>query len=520
VKPRGNTPPAPRQREPVVVAEGVRRLSGLDAAFRSIERPGQPMNGTSLLVLRPRLGPDGSRNPIEVTELRRHLADRLGALPAFRWRVVPVPFGLSAPVCVADHTFDIAHHVDEHVLQPPGTPEVLQAYYAEQLARRLDRRRPLWRLTLVHGLADGGQAAVLTVHHCLADGFAHLNILLVLFGDLDCDAASVSVPDRSPGAARMVVDALGHRARTARRLPALVRVSRTKAAAVKVESAVSEVMTLEGRKTPICPLNRVSTGRRTFAGISLPMADLDRIREIAQVTLNDVALALVADALREYLSVRGSLPGQPLVARVPIGLDRKGGPPRTFGNRISGLRTTLATDLVDPWQRLVTISAVTARAKRLLVLAGPGLLEEWLDQIPPLLTGPLMRHQHRLHRRRPGKAAPDSNVVVSHVSGIRPESSLLGAPLEAVYLSGPPSNGVGVNVLLTTYADQMFVGIVCVAAAVGEPRELADGMRRALAVLRTQAAARQAAQQVPAGRRGADAVGHAPARDISAMEQV
>jgi diacylglycerol O-acyltransferase len=485
-----------------------------------MELPGQPMNGTGLLILRPRIGPDGSPNPIAVNEIRRHVADRLGALPAFRWRVVPVPFGLSQPVYVADPTFDIARHVGEHVLQAPGTPEVLQAYYAEELARCLDRRRPLWRLTLVHGLAGGGQAAVLTVHHSVADGFAYLNLLLALFGDLDHDAASVSLPDRSPGAARLVVDALGHRARTARRLPALVRVSRTKAAAAKVESAASEVLTLDGRKTPICPLNRVSTGRRTFAGTSLPMADLERIREIAQVTINDVALALVADALREYLSVRGSLPGQPLVARVPIGLDRKGGPPRMFGNRISGLRTTLATDLVDPWERLITISAVTARAKRLLVVAGPGLLGEWLDQIPPLLTGPLMRHQHRLHRRRPGKAAPDSNVVVSHVSGIPPASSLLGAPLEAVYLSGPPSNGVGVNVLLTTYADQMFVGIVCVDAAVAEPRELADGMRRALAVLRTHAAARQAAQQVPAGPRDVGVVVPSPSRDISAMEQV
>lgn len=475
------------------------RLSGADSAFCSLERPPQPMNAMTMFLLRPGSAPGGSPAPLDLERLRRHVADRLDALPAFRWRVVPVPFGLGHPVYVEDPAFDIAHHVDEHALAAPGTPEALDAYYAEQAGRCLDRRRPLWRVTLVHGLADGRQAVIVTVHHCVTDGFAILNTFGILLGELRSgttfspDMSSLPTPGRVPGAGRLVVDALADGARTARRLPALVRTTRTKNAAVKAATAASSVVPPTGRDTPVCPLNRYSTGRRTFARTSLAVADLEQIKNAAGVSVNDIALALVATALRDYLSARGSLPTRPLVAGVPVGLDRPGAPPRTFGNRISALSTTLATDLADPWERLVTIGAVTARAKRLLVVGDPALLGEWVDQLPPLALDLAVRYQQRRFRRAPERATPGSNVVVSQVRSVPPGSSLAGVPVEAPYMTGPPNNGTGVNVVLNTYADRVFVGILCVADAVPVPSELADGLHRALSELLAVAAARNTA---------------------------
>jgi diacylglycerol O-acyltransferase len=482
----------------------VRRLRGMDSVFCSLELPVQPMTIMSLILLAPGVAPDGSSAPLDLDRLRRHVTERLGALPAFRWRVVRVPFGLRHPVCVEDPDFDITCHIEEHVLAAPGTADQLDAYCSEQAGRPLDRRRPLWRVTLVHGLMDGRQAVVITIHHCVADGFAIVNTIGVLLGELGADTTSRSTGSpstsksaRVPGAGRLLADALAEGARTARRLPALIRASKTNAAAVKNATALSPIVPPTERDTPACPLNRVSSVGRTFARTSLDVEDLEQVRKAAGVTVNDVVLALVAGALRDYLSASGSLPVRPLVAMVPVGLDRPGAPRRTFGNRISGLATTLATDLVDPWDRLITIGAVTARAKRLLVVGNLELPLEWLDQVPPLVFHQAVRYQGRRLRRNPGTAASSSNVVVSQVPSVSPGSSLAGASLEAPYITGPPNNGVGVNIVLNRYSDRMFVSILCADAAVPAPAELVDGLHRALSEL--LAAARRAAVAARSG---------------------
>jgi WS/DGAT/MGAT family acyltransferase len=254
---------------------------------------------------------------------------------------------------------------------------------------------------------------------------------------------------------------------------------------VKTETAASPIVPPAGKDAPACPLNRESTGRRTFARTSLAVADLKRVKDAAVVTLNDVALALVAGALRDYLSARGSRPERPLLAWVPVSLEGTDAPARTFGNRISALTTTLATDVADPWERLITIGAVTSRAKHLLSVGDPDLEGEWLDHLPPFVFDLALR------RRRRASAGPDSNVVVSHVRGVRP-GALQGAALESFYITGPPNNGGGVTVVLASYLDRIFVGILCVDAAVPAPGELADGLHRALAELLTIAAARAA----------------------------
>ena len=44
-----------------------------------------------------------------------------------------------------------------------------------------DHARPLWEVTLVDGLADGGAALVCKMHHSLADGIGGLQVARLLF---------------------------------------------------------------------------------------------------------------------------------------------------------------------------------------------------------------------------------------------------------------------------------------------------------------------------------------------------
>lgn len=478
----------------VAPPRAARRLSGLDSAFHSGEYSGTTANCFAVLRLRPCVAADGSSALLDVQQLRHHIAQRLDALPAFRWRVVGVPFGLGHPVYVDDPEFDITHHVEEHTLAAPGTAALLDAYCAEQTGRYLDRRRPLWRLTLVHGLADGRQAAVLTVHHCVTDGFALLNTLQILVSDVGAEPAETAEPEPLPSTGRLLIEGLADQARTVCRLPALVRATRTSSATAKAAIAASPVALPSGRDTAMCRPYRPFTGRKTFASSTLRSADLIRIKDAAGVTTNDVVLALVGGAMRGYLSARDSLPTPSLVANVPVGLDRANAPRRTFGNRVGFLKATLATDLTDPWQRLITIGAVTARAKRVLVVRGPHLLDEWLDQIPPWVILSLQRYKRRRMRHDRQKAERKWNLIVSHVREQRPMGALAGSQVETVHFSGPADEGgTIINFVVASHGDRVFLTILCVEAAVPQPRELIDGMHRALDELLSLANERAAA---------------------------
>src|SRR5207244_622685 len=223
--------------------------------FRVLELPEQPMQTVVLALLRP--GPEG---PVQVEGVQRHMAARLHELPAFRWRVVPVPLGLSHPLFVEDPDFDLARHVRHAVLPEPGGEGELDALCARLAEQRLDRGRPLWRVTLVDGLASGRQAIVLEIHHALMAGFAPLATLARIFpasgdpaGDPDGspdgspaggrdgqpgDARHPAPgdgwrPGRVPGGVRLVAGAVGHQARVLVRLPGLVTATRRGAAAVR-----------------------------------------------------------------------------------------------------------------------------------------------------------------------------------------------------------------------------------------------------------------------------------------------
>jgi diacylglycerol O-acyltransferase len=445
----------------------VRRLSGLDTAFLSLEIPEQPMQAIALGLL--------AGEHLALEDLYRHLAVRLDQLPVFRWRVVPVLLGLAHPVLVEDPRFDLGDHLCHAVLPEPGGPEELDAACAQLASQRLDRSRPLWRITLIDGLADGRQAVVLEIHHALMDGFAIRTTLARIFsGQEPAVAPRPWQPGRMPGRVRLAAGSLVQGAETLARLPGLV--GRTRRAMVAVRRRRADVVVKvpkAGVDTPPTAMNQGFTPGRRFARASLPLDTVLALKDVAGVTVNDVALALVGGALRGYLQARGALPDRPLVASVPVGVEKPGATPRGAGNRFSRLTTSLATDVDDPWERLQRISAVTAEAKVRFDLAGQEMLTEWLEYFPPILGGTMVRRGQSA-RRRPGKrrASLDANVVVSNLRGPSVPWQLGSTAVEEMYLAGPPNSGVGVNFAFWDYEDRLLFGILSFADSVEDPGEL------------------------------------------------
>lgn len=449
----------------------------MDAGFLSLEMSEQPMQAVIIGLLR--AGTDG---PLTLEGLRRHLAACLDQLPTFRWRVVAVPLGLAHPVFVEEPRFDLRDHLRQACLPKPGGPEELGAACAQLASQHLDRGRPLWRITLIDGLADGRQALVLEIHHALMDGFAIRTTLARIFSAQPAASPAPWQPGRVPGRVRLVTAALAHDARALARLPELVGRTRRATVAVRKRRTGATVRVPEaGVDAPLSAINQGFTPERRFARASLPLDNVLAVKDVAGVTVNDVALAIVGGALRGYLHARDALPDRPLVANVPVGMDEPGATPRAAGNRLSRLTTSLATDVSDTWERLQRISAVTAEAKTCLDLAGRELLGEWLECLPPILVGAMVR-RGQIARRRPGKRRTtlDANVMVSNLRGPAVPWQLGSTVVEEMYLVGPPNSGTGVTFVFWDYAGRLLCGILSFADSVEDPGELAVRLSRSL----------------------------------------
>jgi hypothetical protein len=157
-------------------------------------------------------------------------------------------------------------------------------------------------------------------------------------------------------------------------------------------------------------------------------------------------------------------------------------PPRQFGNRFTGVTATLGTDVEDPWKRLQAIASSMDAAKSEIELAGPELMPEWADYLPPFLGAAAARAVDRRRRKHPDK--PDMvNVVVSNLRGPSTKWSFGPALIEEMYVVGPPNLGIGPAVLLWSYGDMLSFGVLSFADSMSDPEALAGYLRDSLAEL-------------------------------------
>ncbi len=451
------------------------RLSGEDAGFLYMDLPGQPMNTMAVGVLAPTDGP-----PVTLGDLRSHLESRLPQLPSFRWRVVAVPFRLHHPVAVDDPDFDLDFHLRTERVAAPGGPDQVNDLFAGIAERPLDRRHPLWQATLVDGLEGGRQAVILKYQHCLADGVAAFTTFSRVFSDAPRDpipGVGPFAPEPLPGRARLVAGALADHARAAARLPRLVATTKARTDAVKAHRALATVSVPDfSGEAPWCVLNDAFTPGRAYARAALPLAGLKHIKDAAGVTLNDTVLAVMAGACRRYLQEHGGIPDRPLLTSVPASDEPADAPVRQAGNRFWSFTTSLATDVDDPWERLQVISAVTREAKEQLTTLGIDLMPAWLDAVPPLVAQPGAKAL--VNRLKSTTDLVDANILISNIKGPDQPWELFGRRVEDLYVDGPPSNGVGCNVMLWSYGDRMLFGVLSFADALRDPallsRAIAD----------------------------------------------
>jgi WS/DGAT/MGAT family acyltransferase len=125
---------------------------------------------------------------------------------------------------------------------------------------------------------------------------------------------------------------------------------------------------------------------RTVTSVEFVFDEFKELRRaVPDSTVNDLALTVIAGALRKYLASKGEPLDKPLVAQVPVNFRSEAQQNQT-DNQIGDFNVSCSSDIEDPLERLKTIHLATATAKRQLEVMGKSVKKDALDALGPLVS--------------------------------------------------------------------------------------------------------------------------------------
>ncbi len=455
----------------------VDRLSPLDVSFLYLEEPTTPMHVGGVAVFQ---APEGG---FDLEKLVTLIEERIALVPRYRQKVRQVPGRIANPVWVDDEEFDVGYHVRRSALPRPGSDAQLRDLVGRIMARPLDRNRPLWEMYLVEGLS-GGRFAILTkTHHAMVDGAGAIDIGQVILdvtpepqraaadhwvpqrepSDVDLVAAAISEVLRSPGAA---VDAVRSGALDVRET--LERAGR------RAAGLASTVMTI-ARPPSSNPLNAPIGEARRFGMTSMRLDDFKTIRRSHGGTINDVVLAIVSGALREWMMTRGESVSSRSSVRALVPVSVRAGD-EASGNHIAAFLVDLPVGEPQPVVRLHRVSYEMEQLKSTGQMVGAQALVGIAGFAPPTLHAAAARTANDWSRRM-------FNLVVTNVPGPQFPLYAGGARMLGAYPVVPLAKGQAVSIGLTSYDGGIYFGLNADRDAMTDVDVLAECLGTALAEL-------------------------------------
>ncbi|WP_374999991.1 wax ester/triacylglycerol synthase family O-acyltransferase [Aeromicrobium sp. CTD01-1L150] len=430
-----------------------------DSMFLLAETREHPMHVGGLQLFEPPdgAGPEWTRDLIESfrsaeavsSTFRRRPKEPVGVLGNAWWAV--------------DDSIDFDYHIRHSAVPQPGRIRELLQLTSRWHGSLLDRHRPLWEAHVVEGLQDGRVAIYSKIHHSMVDGVSALRLMRRSLtedpDDRDCVApwALPSSPMEAPTAGGFdpfaaLKDGLKGGAGVAGDVAGLLPAS------MRIVGQIVRDGDITLPRAPKTIINGPVGGARRFAAQSWEIERIKRVAKSSATTLNDVVLAMVSGALREYLLEQHALPDDPMSAMVPVSLALRSASAGDAdsdkgGNATGAIVVNLATDRESGPTRLEEIAYSSRQAKKILGdLTPTQILAFSALQMLPLAASPV-----------PGfvkYTRPPFNVVVSNVPGPSDQMYFNGARLDGMYPVSIVLDGQAINITLCSRDNYLDFGII------------------------------------------------------------
>jgi WS/DGAT/MGAT family acyltransferase len=469
------------------------RLSSIDASFLTNEGSASHMHVGAVLIFE---GP-----PPSYPDLLDHVRSRLHLVPRFRQKLATPPLQMGRPFWIDDPSFNLEYHVRHSALPSPGSEEQLRRLAGRLFSQQLDRSKPLWELWLVQGLKRKRFAVLSKTHHALVDGVAGVDIATVLFDVTPVPEPAEPehewVPAPEPSQSELVARGLEGIAtaplKLARRLESAIEHPRPAIQQVTESlEAVGEVGWALANSAPDVPLNTEIGSHRRFSWLRGDLGDLKRIKNALGGTVNDVVLAVVSGALRQWLHSRGvRTEGLELRALVPVSIraeDERG----QLGNRIAAMRGPLPVYVEGPVRRLEAVREAMGGIKSSKQALGAEVIARFNDFAPPTLLAQASRinFSTRLF-----------NLIVTNVPGPQIPLYVLGRELEDVFPVAFLPENHALAVAIMSYNGGVGYGLLADYDAMADVDVIAEGIEASTAELLREAE-RSEGEREPAAATG------------------
>lgn len=432
------------------------RLSAQDNSFLLMEQPNVHMHvaATQIFEAGPLRTDDGG---IDIVAIRRSIESVLHLIPRYRQVLQWIPFA-NQPVWVDDASFHLEYHVRHTSLPRPGTNQQLKNLAARIMAQQLDRRKPLWEYWAIEGLGGDRFAVVTKIHHCMIDGSSGVDLAQILMSfdrEHRVSEPVPYIPRPAPTGTELLTDHLARRLTLPLQVIRGLRSLADEAGSIRDEALVraQALRDLAGyaiRSASATPLNGNLGPHRYLDWLVMELDEVKAVRRALGCTVNDVVLATVTGAVRNYMLRRRVDPTAldfRVSAPVSVRRDEDRG---KMGNKVSSWIIPLPIDRADPMAQLRELNRRTEELKKSKQALGVEMLMAAAEWAPAELislgvqatSGPI-------------------NMIVTNVPGPQMPMYTMGAQLLEMYPQVPLLANTGLGIALISYNGKVFWGFNC-----------------------------------------------------------
>ncbi len=442
-----------------------RRLTAQDASFLYIERPYAPLHIGSLGIY---------EGQIDFDRFVAHMDSRMPSIPRYRQRLAFVPLGLAHPTWEDDPDFDVRRQIHHVTLPAPGGHAELMAATADLFSTPLRRDRPLWEMYVINDLDGNTSGLVAKVHHCMVDGVSGIALLMAI---LDINKEPEPAPESAPWkpaplppSEAQLSDAFWdnlaqQNAQLQEFQESLIDPLPVVRRAQDVSRSLNATSPWLGQPVPQLPFMGQLGPARRVAFSEVSFVEIREIRTSLGGTVNDVVLAVLTGALRQYLIEHGvDVDGtQPRVAiPVNVRLDEEDG---ALGNRVSCILAELPVGVPDAATRYATMRERLDLLKEENQAGAVEMLMRTISNVPAQVQAL-------------GSIVPTANnmvnLICTNVPGPMIPLYSIGHLLLHHYPLVPLSLDMGLGVGVTSYNQRLYFGLMAEANAVPDLERLKE----------------------------------------------